>query len=250
MSTDRERGRRRDIDEFINLGGHRAAGRRAPPSRTSMRSPTRTSCSTTSCRRTCSPRCTPSSRTWTRRTGTATCTSTNASSRTRTSRVGARRCGPSASLRQRSVRPLPRAGHRIRRPACRRLARRWRSPSVLPGWLPQHPCGLHGPPHVATGADGSTCCCISTPSGTRLGRDLELWSRDDDRCEARVPRWATGCCSSRPVSIRSTGTPIRCRHPTGIARQSLALYYFTEEATRWRSRPTTVRGPTTERSGS
>lgn len=73
--------------------------------------------------------------------------------------------------------------------------------------------------------------------------ELELWSRDMSRCERtieplgnRVVLFATGA-----DSYHGHPDPMRC--PPGVARRSLALYYFTVEqdplvrATHYRARP-------------
>ena len=75
------------------------------------------------------------------------------------------------------------------------------------------------------------------------GGDLEFWDADVRRCEQRIAP-----IGNRVVIFESDvdafhGHPAPLRCPPGVARQSLALYYFTEEAdpvvrsTRYRARP-------------
>lgn len=75
------------------------------------------------------------------------------------------------------------------------------------------------------------------------GGELELWSRDMQRCEERITPIAnrTVIFTTDPESYHGHPDPMRC--PPGVARKSLALYYFTVEpdpvvrATHYRSRP-------------
>jgi Rps23 Pro-64 3,4-dihydroxylase Tpa1-like proline 4-hydroxylase len=75
------------------------------------------------------------------------------------------------------------------------------------------------------------------------GGDLELWSRDMRHCEARIAPLANRVVvfTTDPQSFHGHPDPMCC--PPGVARRSLALYYFTVEtaprvqATRYRSRP-------------
>lgn len=75
------------------------------------------------------------------------------------------------------------------------------------------------------------------------GGDLELWSTDMARCESRVtPRGNRMLLfSTAEDSYHGHPEPLHC--PPGTARQSLALYYFTEDphplvrSTDYRARP-------------
>ena len=75
------------------------------------------------------------------------------------------------------------------------------------------------------------------------GGELELWSTDMERCEARVaPRGNRILLfSTAEDSYHGHPDPLAC--PPDVARQSLALYYFTEDAhplvrsTDYRARP-------------
>lgn len=75
------------------------------------------------------------------------------------------------------------------------------------------------------------------------GGDLELWSRDMKRCEHKIAPLENRAVifSTDADSYHGHPEPMQC--PPGIARQSLALYYFTEEekpeirSTDYRARP-------------
>ncbi len=75
------------------------------------------------------------------------------------------------------------------------------------------------------------------------GGDLELWSPDMSRCVEKVTPLANRVLifSTDSTSYHGHPEPMRC--PEGMARQSLALYYFSVEddplvrATRYRARP-------------
>lgn len=75
------------------------------------------------------------------------------------------------------------------------------------------------------------------------GGELEFWSRDMQRCEKRIAPIANRAVifTTDPESYHGHPDPMRC--PPGVARKSLALYYFTIEAdplvraTHYRSRP-------------
>jgi hypothetical protein len=77
----------------------------------------------------------------------------------------------------------------------------------------------------------------------RYGGDLELWSRDMKSCESKIAPLANRAVifNTDKTSFHGHPTPLRC--PPGEARQSIALYYFTEEdsplvrSTEYRSRP-------------
>jgi hypothetical protein len=75
------------------------------------------------------------------------------------------------------------------------------------------------------------------------GGELELWSPDMSRCEATVAPIANRILLFTTDETSFHGHPEPLRFPDGIARQSLALYYFTEEedpiarATDYRARP-------------
>jgi hypothetical protein len=76
-----------------------------------------------------------------------------------------------------------------------------------------------------------------------FGGDLELWSRDMSRCEVRVPPTINRAVvfTTDPDSFHGHPDPLRC--PPGVARRSMALYYFTQEtkpyvrSTEYRARP-------------
>lgn len=75
------------------------------------------------------------------------------------------------------------------------------------------------------------------------GGELELWSRDMQRCEEKIAPVANRVVvfSTDPESYHGHPDPMTC--PPGVARKSLALYYFTVEsapvvrATHYRPRP-------------
>jgi hypothetical protein len=75
------------------------------------------------------------------------------------------------------------------------------------------------------------------------GGELELWSSDMQRCERRITPIANRVVifTTDLESFHGHPDPMRC--PPGVARKSLALYYFTVEsdlvvrATHYRSRP-------------
>ena len=75
------------------------------------------------------------------------------------------------------------------------------------------------------------------------GGDLELWSTDMARCEEKIAPFGNRVVlfTTSEDSYHGHPEPMTC--PPGIARQSLALYYFTEEAqprirsTNYRGRP-------------
>ena len=75
------------------------------------------------------------------------------------------------------------------------------------------------------------------------GGELELWSPDMKRCEATVEPIANRILLFATDETSFHGHPDPLRFPDGIARQSLALYYFTEEddpiarSTDYRARP-------------
>ena len=62
------------------------------------------------------------------------------------------------------------------------------------------------------------------------GGDLELWTTDMDRCEAEVPPRGNRMLLFTTDEDAYHGHPDPLACPPGIARQSLALYYFTEDA--------------------
>jgi len=75
------------------------------------------------------------------------------------------------------------------------------------------------------------------------GGDLELWSRDTQRCERKIAPIANRAVvfTTGPECYHGHPDPMRC--PPGVARRSLALYYFTVEPapivrpTHYRPRP-------------
>ena len=75
------------------------------------------------------------------------------------------------------------------------------------------------------------------------GGALELWDASVRRCERRIEPVANRMVvfTTSPTSYHGHPDPLRC--PDGVARRSLALYYFTEErrplrhAARYRARP-------------
>lgn len=75
------------------------------------------------------------------------------------------------------------------------------------------------------------------------GGELELWSADMSRCEAKVSPIGNRMLLFTTDETSFHGHPEPLRFPDGIARQSLALYYFTEEddpiakSTDYRARP-------------
>ena len=75
------------------------------------------------------------------------------------------------------------------------------------------------------------------------GGDLELWSTDMARCEARVAPVGNRMVVFTTAANSFHGHPEPLRCPLGVARQSMALYYFTEESalairsTNYRARP-------------
>lgn len=75
------------------------------------------------------------------------------------------------------------------------------------------------------------------------GGDLELWSTDMKRCEEKVAPVANRIVIFKTDADSFHGHPEPMRCPTGTARQSLALYYFTREdkpvirSTEYRARP-------------
>jgi len=76
------------------------------------------------------------------------------------------------------------------------------------------------------------------------GGDLELWDRDMQRCVASVAPIGNRILLFSTDEHSYHGHPDPLRTPDAVARQSLALYYFTEEenplarATDYRPRPT------------
>jgi hypothetical protein len=76
-----------------------------------------------------------------------------------------------------------------------------------------------------------------------FGGDLELWSTDMMRCEETVAPLANRLVvfTTSPDSFHGHPEPMRC--PQGMARKSMALYYFSREAnplvrsTEYRARP-------------
>jgi len=75
------------------------------------------------------------------------------------------------------------------------------------------------------------------------GGDLELWDRDMQRCEAKVAPIGNRMLLFTTDEHSYHGHPEPLQSPDGVARQSLALYYFTKEdkplakATDYRPRP-------------
>ena len=96
---------------------------------------------------------------------------------------------------------------------------------------------------------GDLSCGAATRVGAsfvctaEFGGDLELWSRDMSRCEVRVPPTINRAVvfTTDPDSFHGHPDPLRC--PPGVARRSMALYYFTQEtnpyvrSTEYRARP-------------
>jgi len=78
---------------------------------------------------------------------------------------------------------------------------------------------------------------------SEYGGDLELWSTDMKRCEQRIAPVGNRAVifTTDADSFHGHPDPMRC--PPGVARQSLALYYFTAEnrprvrSTEYRARP-------------
>lgn len=75
------------------------------------------------------------------------------------------------------------------------------------------------------------------------GGDLELWDRDMKRCDAKVAPIGNRLLLFSTDEHSYHGHPEPLQAPDGVARQSLALYYFTKEdkplakATDYRPRP-------------
>ena len=75
------------------------------------------------------------------------------------------------------------------------------------------------------------------------GGDLELWTRDMKRCEKRVTPIGNRVLIFNTDADSFHGHPDPLTSPVGVARQSLALYYFTEEdapvvhSTNYKARP-------------
>lgn len=75
------------------------------------------------------------------------------------------------------------------------------------------------------------------------GGELELWSRDMKRCERRVAPLRNRVLIFNTDMDSFHGHPEPLTTPVGVARQSLALYYFTEEespvvrSTEYKARP-------------
>ncbi|MDP1820728.1 MAG: 2OG-Fe(II) oxygenase [Acidimicrobiales bacterium] len=75
------------------------------------------------------------------------------------------------------------------------------------------------------------------------GGDLELWTSDMARCEATVAPVGNRVLIFTTTERSYHGHPEPLRAPPGVARQSLALYYFTQEdrirprSTDYRARP-------------
>jgi hypothetical protein len=75
------------------------------------------------------------------------------------------------------------------------------------------------------------------------GGDLELWSTDMSRCEVTVAPIGNRMLVFTTADDSYHGFPVGLRCPPGVARHSLALYYFTEESerhvksTNYRARP-------------
>ncbi len=78
---------------------------------------------------------------------------------------------------------------------------------------------------------------------SEYGGDLEFWNTDMTRCEAVIAPLGNRAVifTTNADSFHGHPEPMRC--PTGVARQSLALYYFTAEdhpvvrSTDYRARP-------------
>jgi len=76
-----------------------------------------------------------------------------------------------------------------------------------------------------------------------FGGDLELWSTNMKQCQTSIPPLGNRCVifTTNVDSFHGHPEPMRC--PSGVARQSLALYYFTLEehpfvrSTEYRARP-------------
>ncbi len=75
------------------------------------------------------------------------------------------------------------------------------------------------------------------------GGELQLWSKDMQRCVTRVAPLGNRILLFTTDEESFHGHPEPLRFPEGLARQSLALYYFTEEeihhprSTDYRARP-------------
>ena len=75
------------------------------------------------------------------------------------------------------------------------------------------------------------------------GGDLELWTTDMQRCERKVAPVGNRAVIFRTDADSYHGHPEPMQCPPGLARQSLALYYFTKEdkpmvrSTDYRARP-------------
>jgi len=78
---------------------------------------------------------------------------------------------------------------------------------------------------------------------SEYGGELELWSRDMKRCEKRVAPLKNRVLIFNTDMDSFHGHPDPLTTPVGVARQSLALYYFTQEeapvvrSTEYRARP-------------
>ena len=76
------------------------------------------------------------------------------------------------------------------------------------------------------------------------GGELELWTRDMSRCETTVEPLGNRVLLFTTTEHSYHGHPEPLRCPDGTTRQSMALYYFTEEtnpvvkATSYKARPT------------
>lgn len=78
---------------------------------------------------------------------------------------------------------------------------------------------------------------------SEYGGELELWTRDMKRCDKRVAPLRNRVLIFNTDMDSFHGHPDPLTTPVGVARQSLALYYFTEEvaplvrSTEYRARP-------------
>ena len=84
-----------------------------------------------------------------------------------------------------------------------------------------------------------------------FGGQLELWNRDMTSCVGRVTPEFNRCVIFNTTDGSFHGNPEPVRHPGGVSRKSIALYYYTatwsadrrEHSTEFRSRPGAGDGP-------
>ena len=143
------------------------------------------------------------------------------------------------------VRGVPREAHRHRRPDPRLDdGRRRPAPDAAGGHLNIHADFTTHHTHENWARRVNILLYLNEEWRDEWGGKLELWDQDMTACQAKVTPAGNRMLVFTTSFDSFHGHPDGLTCPHDMARRSMALYYFTEEAGRCASRPTTRPGPT------